>query len=452
MSSIKSLWLEKLRPNLHEIRSWSVNTGDSCKLIYAPSGTGFNGVEQMKSFCSTNPGHIFSTSEAIQSVNCHVDEANGKFFDEFVLNWTQKTSRMEWMLPGDLYDLPLQKYRLNFVISGEIDVSDGTLKSVRVYWDQASLLLQSGILMRSMRSLVRPGSSEALENALTQLPISNDYGMLLGEKRVQGDVGGKLAIGALNNITSILSELPKSTSGPAVSTPQRPTRTRSLNPALMNTLKFDNDLPFDSPVPVNVRSVKSRNIFFEEENSSCNESSKNISVKQVNLFDKVHQDSKYNPTLNLNENYMQQYESKIFSAPSPTKKSNLPQTDKILFESHVFDVKGQADKAKHVATAPPQCPCHILSPEEALNYEREAVPVSATLCRPGMMGQLRGASLASTETTKFIPSTAIRFDPNHSQIILGDENDRSNRQNQQQSTTRKSAHDPNRSQIVLGDH
>lgn len=450
MSLIKSLWLEKLRPNLHEIRSWSLNSGDSCKLIYAPSGTGFNGVEEMKSFCSTNPGHIFNTSEGIQSVNCYIDEINGKVFDEFVLNWTQKTSRMEWMLPGDLYDLPLQKYRLNFVISGEIDVLEGTLKSVRVYWDQASLLLQSGILMRSMRSLVRPGSSEALENALTLLPISNDYRMLLGEKRVQGDVGGKFAIGALNNITSILIELPKSTSGPAVSTPQRPTRSRTLNPALMNTLKFDNDLPFDSPVPANVRSVKSRNIFFDEENSS-NES---VSKKEDNLFEKVHQNSKYNPTLNLNENYIQQYESKIFSAASPTKKSsNLPQTDKILFESHVFDTKDEADKAKHVATAPPQCPSHILSPEEALNYERE--PVSATLSRPGMMGQLRGASLSTTETNKFIPSTAIRFDPNRSQIVLGDENDDSlfNRQNQQQqSTTRKSTHDPNRSQIILGDY
>lgn len=446
MPEIKALWIEKLRPNLHEISNWN-SVEDCCKLIYAPSGVGFTGNEQMKRFCSLNPKHIFSNTEGIQSVSCYVDEVNGKVFDEFVLTWTQKSSRMEWLLPGDSYDLPLQNYRLNFVISAEIDVKSGLMKSVRVYWDQSSLLLQSGILMRSLRGLVRSGSSEALENVLTSLPISNDYNLLLG-KRISEE---KPSIGALNNITSILNELPKSTSGPAVLTPQRPTRSRSLNPALLSTLKFDNDLPFDSPVASNVRSVKSRNIFFDEETVE-----KKAPVKPVNLFDDITSapTSKYNPQLQLNENYLHQYESKIFSCESPTKKStNLPQTDKILFESHVFDSKSDStDSVKHVATAPPQCPSHILSPEENLKCERETV--SATLMRPGMLGHFRGASLSSAETsesTKFIPSTAIRFDPNRSQIVLGYETGEEENINNRQPATRKSAYDPNRSQIVLGD-
>lgn len=448
-ADLKALWIEKLRPNLHEIQNWNEK---ECKLVYAPSGVGFNGHEQMKSFCSINTKHIFSDSEGIQTINLYVDETSGKVFDEFVLNWTQKTPRMEWLLPGDSYDLPLQKYRLNFVISGEIDVKSGLMKSVRVYWDQANLLLQSGILMKSVRSLVRPGSSEALENVMTSLPISSDYRMLLGIKVTPGISIDKPAIGALNNITSILSELPKSNSGPAVLTPQRPTRSRSLNPALLGTLKFDNELPFDSPVAKNVRSVKSRNIFFDEEDPVA--VIKNSVKQQPGLFDKVEEaDSKYNPTLHLNENYTQQYESKIFSSASPTKSSrtrtNLPQTDKILFESHVFDTR-ETENIKHVATAPPQCPSHILTPEEDLNRKPEAV--STTLSRPGMMGQLRGSSLSSTETEKFIPSTAIRFDPNRSQIVLGDENENEiGAWNQQQPTIRKSAYDPNRSQIVFGD-
>lgn len=448
MPAIKTLWIEELRPNLHEISNWS-SVEDCCKLIYATSGVGFTGNEQMKRFCSLNPKHIFSNTEGIQSVSCYVDEVNGKVFDEFVLTWTQKSSRMEWLLPGDSYDLPLQKYCLNFVISAEIDIQSNLMKSVRVYWDQASLLLQSGILMRSLRGLVRPGSSEALENVLTSLPISNDYNLLLG-KSISEE---KPSIGALNNITSILNELPKSTSGPAVLTPQRPTRSRSLNPALLSTLKFDTDLPFDSPVASNVRSVKSRNIFFDEETIE-----KKAPVKPFNLFDDITSaptTSKYNPQLQLNENYLHQYESKIFSNESPTKKTttNLPQTDKILFESHVFDTKSDSmDTVKHVATAPPQCPSHILSPEENLKCERETV--SATLMRPGMLGHFRGASLSSSETsesTKFVPSTAIRFDPNRSQIVLGYENDEEETIINRQPSTRKSAYDPNRSQIVLGD-
>jgi hypothetical protein len=450
MPTIKSLWIEKLRPNLHSIDNWHAN-GKCCKLIYAPSGVGFDGVEEMKRFCSLNPKHIFATSEGIQSINCYVNEVSGKVFDEFILIWTQQSSRMEWLLPGDSYDLPLQKYRLNFVVSAEIDVQSCQMKSVRVYWDQASLLLQSGILMRSLRSLVRPGSSDALEGVLTSLPISSDYNLLLGSQ-VKVQSIEKPSIGALNNIASILNELPKSTSGPAVLTPQRPTRSRSLNPALLGTLKFDNELPFDSPAPSNVRSVKSRNIFFDE--GEAEKPAIKSSVKSVGLFDNItNEPSKYNPKLQLNENYIHQYESKIFSSASPTKKTcNLPQTDKILFESHVFDTKSDSNEMKHVATAPPQCPSHILSPEENLKCEREAI--SSTLMRPGMMGHFRGASFLAeneSEPTKFVPSTTMKFDPNRSQIVLGDENDEEAFNRRQQAITRKSSYDPNRSQIVFGD-
>ena len=458
---LQTLWTEQLRSGLHNPANWSTSN-DCCKLIYVPTGAGFYGTEQMKTFCQGNGSNsIWSNQEDVQTVNRFVDEASGQVFDEIVVNWIQKLSRMEWMLPG--IDLPLQKYRLSFVISAQIDLTSQLLKSVRVYWDQGSFLLQSGVLMRSLRSLVRPGSSEALENALISLPINSEFTGLLNDNsahfaanaKTSGDEEKKPAIGALNNITSILSELPHSTHGPAVMTPQRPATSRALNPALLGSLKLGDGLSaFDSPMPANTRSVKSRNIFFDEEELSAPKTQPRS--KSLGLFDKesdsfrpglavnkgstqnstshvFDQDANprhYNPSMQINENYIHQYESQIFNAEAgmnaTSKASNLPQTDKILFESHVFDsMKPETSAAvnqPHVATAPPQQPTHILSPEENMQLAPEVT--SSTLSRPGMLGHFRGASLGDTlnssnEEVKFIPSTAIRFDPNRSQIVLG---------------------------------
>lgn len=447
-SPLKALWTNKLRSNLHNPSNW--NQSNDCKLVHVPTGIGFYGQDQMKKYFEKY-GTFDIFNEGIQSVSCTVEESTGRIFDEFVLDWTQIRSRMEWMLPG--LDFPLQKYRLSFVISAQIDPITKLIQSARVYWDQASILLQSGILMRSIKHLMRPNTSEALENALTSLPISsNRYRGLLFNTFVSDEDKPVLG-GGLNSITSILSDLPRSTSGPAVLTPQRPASSRSLNPALLGTLKFGDDQPFDSPLPANTRNVKSRNIFFEDAEEiaakqkkqpvqmglfdkmaspdsyrpglASNAVSNNNSTSHV--FDKDVQPEKYNPSLHLNETFTHQYESKIFAPSSPIKKtSNLPQTDKILFESHVFDTdSNQQELQQHVATAPPQSSSHILSPEENLKCQPETV--SATLSRPGMLGHFRGASFGDTLTgddslgtsTKYIPSTAIRFDPNKSQIFLG---------------------------------
>lgn len=457
-SATSVLWTEKLRPGLHNSANWIKST-DS-KLVHVPTGLGFYGQEQMNRFFEQfGACWTLFCKEDVKSISCVIDETSGKVFDEFILEWTQKSSsRIEWMLPG--LDIPLQKYRLSFVISAQIDPVSKLLANVRVYWDQASFLLQTGILMRSIKHLLRSNTSDALEDALTKLPIaSNEYRQVLFNSFSENKptIGG-----GLNSITSILTDLPRSTSGPAVMTPQRPTSSRSLNPALLGSLKLGDSHPFDSPLPANTRNVKSRNIFFEdpEEEESKKTVPRPQASNQMSLFDKMaspdsyrpglasntgtlnnskshifnNQDQiqeKYNPSLLINDNFTHQYQSHIFSG-SPTKKvplANLPQTDKILFESHVFDSVQDGDLAgiskenHHVATAPPQCPSHILSPEEDLKCKPETV--SSTLSRPGMLGHFRGASLGETDSSscdapvKFIPSTAIRFDPNKSQIVLG---------------------------------
>ena len=435
VSPLKSVWNEKLRSSLHIPANWT-NSGD-CKLVHVPTDVGFYGPEQMKQFCSQNgPCNIFN--EEIQSVSCLVDEATGRIVDEFVAEWTQSITKMGWMLPG--LEFPLRKYRLSFVISAEIDPIKKLLQSVRVYWDHSSLLKQIGVIPLPSGEESKSKYRGLLEN---YFPL----------------------VGGLSNLTSILDDLPRSTSGPAVMTPQRPASSRSLNPALLGTFKFSDDKLFDSPLPANTRNVKSRNIFFED----SDEVQKTQTPPQIGLFEKMAKnesyrpglasnsgashnctshvftktgddDKKYLPTMNLNETFSHQYESDIFSCdPAKMKKwtgSNLPQTDKILFESHVFDSTSdqpglqQLKENHHVATAPPQCQSQILSPEEDLKCKRD--DVSATLSRPSMLGHFRGSSLGETLNTaegsedkdkkfnNFIPSTAIRFDPNKSQIVLGE--------------------------------
>ena len=124
----------------------------------------------------------------------------------------------------------------------------------------------------------------------------------------------------------------------------------------------------------------------------------------------------------------------------------------------------------HVATAPPQCPSNISTPLEDLNAKFVAAPVSQS--RPSMVGHFKGSLIGSgsgslddeNESEKFIPSTAIRFDPNRSQIVLGDSSEdlfinrklssaAENHSHQiNLSTIRKQSFDPNRSQICLGDY
>lgn len=528
-NSLSDCWTRNLRPALHNTSSWSLNDSN-VKLIHVPTGAGFFGHDQMKSFCTNSQVNLFR-AEDVQSINCWVDEVTGGVCDEFVLEWTQKTSRMEWLLPGN--DLPLQRYSLSFVITAKIDPLTKLLNYVRVYWDQGSLLMQAGIFLRSLRSLslFKPNSSETFEKIIEALPVSNDYRGLLNDGAVLMNISSsnekqKPKIGALNNITSILNELPICNSGPAVSTPQRPASSRSINPALLNTLKLGGtnyDQPFDSPIPVNTRSVKSRNIFFEEEDEetdhqrklnqqpttknhtglfgeiNCNEYRPTLASNPgaihnstSNIFDQnlKKQQQKFNPSLNLNENFAHQYESRIFSptSSSPTKAKcvNLAQTDKIIFESHVFDgMKPESELATtraeiHVATAPPQCPSNISTPLEDLNAKFIAAPVSQL--RPSMVGHFKGSLIGSgsgsgslddeNEDEKFIPSTTIRFDPNRSQIVLGDSSEdlfinhklsssfsaaenyqfHSNQNQIHLPTIRKQSFDPNRSQICLGDY
>lgn len=455
---LKNLWQNRLRCDLHNPSNWKESS--SVKLVHVPTGSGFYGDEQMKTFFSY-PGNackIF-TSDDIQSVNFSCDDESGSIFDEFVLNWTQKTSRMEWMLPGN--DIPLQKYQISFVISAKIDLSSGLLQNVRVYWDQMTFLLQSGLLMRSLRSLIRPGNSEALENALAGLPVSENYDGLLQDKSAHflrnasntEERASTILGGGLNRISSILEDLPRSNFGPAVQTPQRPTSSRSLNPALLGTLKLGFEeavASFDSPVGKvnNSRNVKSRNN--NNPNNNNNNSSNNSNIFGVEaeneeekpqkpqitqgLFDRMHSPDTYKPSLGLNSGSLQNAQSRIFSSPTKQKRpQNLEQTDKILFESHIFDSLNDGDNSKqrpqvfNVATAPPQCPSTIISPEEDMSSLSKQPLCSASLSRPGMQGHFRGAQIGEPigqESEKAPISTSAvkpaRFDPNRSQIVLGD--------------------------------
>jgi len=66
---------------------------------------------------------------------------NDRIFEEFVLRFTH-TVHMDWMLPG----VPATARRAEFVLAGIVQFEAGKVANEHLYWDQATVLSQLGIL------------------------------------------------------------------------------------------------------------------------------------------------------------------------------------------------------------------------------------------------------------------------------------------------------------------
>jgi carboxymethylenebutenolidase len=66
---------------------------------------------------------------------------SGRLVDEFVIKFTH-TLQMEWLLPG----VPPTNKPVEIATVTVVQFQDGKMASERIYWDQASLLVQLGLL------------------------------------------------------------------------------------------------------------------------------------------------------------------------------------------------------------------------------------------------------------------------------------------------------------------
>jgi carboxymethylenebutenolidase len=82
--------------------------------------------------------------------------------DELILSFTH-TTQMDWMLPG----IPPTGKRVEAPTVAVVEFRDGKIASEHIYWDQASVLVQVGLLesgslpvtgAESVRKLLNPTS------------------------------------------------------------------------------------------------------------------------------------------------------------------------------------------------------------------------------------------------------------------------------------------------------
>ena len=139
--AIEKLWEEHLAS---EFKSKSakaaINTMiDRPSVNHVPVMTGGVGRKQLTHFYS----HYFIPQMPPDTQIIPVSRTIGydRLVDEFVIKFTH-TLQMEWLLPG----VPPTNKPVEVATITVVQFQDGKMASERIYWDQASLLVQLGLL------------------------------------------------------------------------------------------------------------------------------------------------------------------------------------------------------------------------------------------------------------------------------------------------------------------
>jgi carboxymethylenebutenolidase len=128
--------------------------------INVPLLTGGVGLEEVRTYYSEHfiPKNLPDTEVALLSRTVGED----RLVDEMLLSFTH-TTEMDWMLPG----VPPTGRRVRVPTVGVVEFKEGKIASKHIYWDQASVLVQVGLLdaealpvagAKSARKLLDPAS------------------------------------------------------------------------------------------------------------------------------------------------------------------------------------------------------------------------------------------------------------------------------------------------------
>ena len=108
-------------------------------VLNIPSGTGGVGRTGVRQFYADQMlPHLPPDLELVSLSQIFGDD---RIAEEFVIRFTH-TLRMDWMLPG----VPATGRKVEFVLVGVVGFQGDKLASEHIYWDQATVLSQLGIL------------------------------------------------------------------------------------------------------------------------------------------------------------------------------------------------------------------------------------------------------------------------------------------------------------------
>jgi len=105
-----------------------------------PAGTGGTGKEGVRDFYANH--FLPYIPPDMDMVTVSESSGQDRIVGEYVLRFTH-TLNMDWLLPG----VPPTDRKVEFVLVVIIQFEDGKMASEHLYWDQASVLSQLGILV-----------------------------------------------------------------------------------------------------------------------------------------------------------------------------------------------------------------------------------------------------------------------------------------------------------------
>jgi carboxymethylenebutenolidase len=117
--------------------------GPNPSVNHVPVMTGGIGREQVHEFYSKYFLPHLPTDMEITPISRTIGQ--GRLVDEFVARFTHSI-QMDWLVPG----VPASGKRLEIAIVAIIQFENGKVLSERLYWDQASVLVQLGLIDRSL--------------------------------------------------------------------------------------------------------------------------------------------------------------------------------------------------------------------------------------------------------------------------------------------------------------
>jgi carboxymethylenebutenolidase len=115
---------------------------DRPTLIHVPVGTGATGREALRRFYAEV--FIPQMPDDVELELLSRSVGQGRVIDEFILHLTHSV-RMDWFLPG------VERTGRTMAVPhvGIIAFEDGKISSEHIYWDQATVLVQLGLLGKS---------------------------------------------------------------------------------------------------------------------------------------------------------------------------------------------------------------------------------------------------------------------------------------------------------------
>ncbi len=130
--------------------------GPNPSVNHAPVMTGGAGREQVREFYSKH--FLPQIPPDLETTPISRTVGQGRIVDEFISRFTHSI-QMDWLLPG----IPPTGKRVEVTTVAIIQFEDGKIQHERLYWDQASVLVQLGLIDRSLPVLGAESAQQVRE-------------------------------------------------------------------------------------------------------------------------------------------------------------------------------------------------------------------------------------------------------------------------------------------------